>query len=155
MSFQMSDADIADSIFKRLVDKFGDDLEPSKLPKPQQVVLLVYHTHGILGNGGFQYLFEADLPGDPEYLLTRAAFQAIAAPDACRAFDIAFQVFPNSTPPEDIEARLALWQEHYQLRDALEDEESPDAIYFSAMDEVVEKLTEYIRAHEDDFDSLR
>lgn len=151
MSFQMSDPDIADTIFKRLIDRYGDDLEPSRLPKAQQVVLLVYHTHGILGNGGFQYLFEADLPGDPEYLLTRAAFQSIGANEASRAFEVAFAVFPNLTPPEDIESRLALWHEKYDLRDALESEESPDAIYFSAMDDVVEKLAVYIREHEKDF----
>ncbi|MDA7504180.1 hypothetical protein N8553_04290, partial [bacterium] len=66
----MEDIDLADVIFDRILKEHGEDLDPSKISKPQQTVMLVYHSYGIIGNGGFQYLFEGDFPGDPEFLLT-------------------------------------------------------------------------------------
>src|SRR5262245_12215143 len=102
----MTDIDLADTTFKRILKQYGDKVDPSKIPKPQQTVMLVYHSHGIIGNGGFQYLFEGDFPGDPGFLLTRQAYKTIGASDASAAFAKAFAVFPNSTPPADIDRRL-------------------------------------------------
>ena len=116
--------------------------------------MLVYHSHGIIGNGGFQYLFEGDFPGDPDFLLTRQAYKTIGASDASAAFEKAFAVFPDSTPPADINRRLKMWQSRYNLMDAIKDKSSPDSMYFSAMNGVVEKLNAYIRSHEADFASL-
>lgn len=121
----MSNIDLADATFKRILKKHGDDVDPSKIPKPQQTVMLVYHSHGILGNGGFQYLFEGDFSGDPEFLLTRQAYKTIGATDASAAFEKAFAVFPNSTPPANIERRLKMWQSKYNLLDSSKDDSSP------------------------------
>lgn len=150
----MTDIDLADTTFKRILKKHGDDVDPSKIPKPQQTVMLVYHSHGILGNGGFQYLFEGDFTGDPKFLLTRQAYNTIGATDASAAFEKAFAVFPNSTPPANIDRRLEMWQSKYNLRDSLTDDSSPDSMYFSAMDGVMQKLNEYINANESEFASL-
>lgn len=150
----MADIDLADSTFKRILKKYGDEVDPSKIPKPQQTVLLVYHSHGILGNGGFQYLFEGDFTGDPEFLLTRQAYKTIGATDASAAFEKAFAVFPNSTPPASIDRRLEFWQSKYNLRDSLTDDSSPDSMYFSAMDGVMQKLNDYINANASEFASL-
>ncbi len=150
----MTDIDLADSTFKRILRKHGDDVDPSKIPKPQQTVMLVYHSHGILGNGGFQYLFEGDFPGDPEFLLTRQAYKTIGALDASTAFEKAFAVFPNSTPPASIDRRLEMWQSKYNLRDSLTDDNSPDSMYFKAMDGVMQKLNDYINANASEFASL-
>lgn len=150
----MSDGDLADATFHRILKQHGDDVDPSKVPKPQQTVLLVYHSHGILGNGGFQYLFEGDIPGDPEFLLTRQAYKTIGAKNASTAFEKAFSVFPNSTPPADIERRLEMWQSRYNLGESLTDDSSPDSMYFAAMDDVMEKLNAYIEANEAEFASL-
>ncbi|MCO6042439.1 DMP19 family protein [Aeoliella sp. ICT_H6.2] len=150
----MVNIDLADDTFKRILKKHGEDVDPSKIPKPQQTVMLVYHSYGILGNGGFQYLFEGDFPGDPEFLLTRQAYKTIGASDASAAFEKAFAVFPNSTPPADIDRRLEMWQSKYNLLDSMKDKSSPDSMYFSAMDGVMEKLNGYIKANEAEFASL-
>lgn len=150
----MADIDLADTTFKRILKKHGDDVDPSKIPKPQQTVMLVYHSHGILGNGGFQYLFEGDFTGDPEFLLTRQAYKTIGATDASAAFEKAFAVFPNSTPPANIERRIGMWQSKYNLRDSLTDDSSPDSMYFSAMDGVMQKLNDYITTNASEFASL-
>lgn len=150
----MADINVADETFTRILKHHGDDLDVSKIPKPQQTVMLVYHAHGILGNGGFHYLFEGDFPGDPEFLLTREAFKTIGATEASAAFEKAFAVFPNAIPPADINQRLKVWEAKYNHRDSLDDPSSPDVMYFEAMDGVMEKLTAYIKAHEADFTSL-
>lgn len=151
---QMANIDLADATFERILKKHGESVDPSKIPKPQQTVLLVIHAHGIIGNGGFQYLFEGDFTGDPEFLLTRQAFKTIGATDASTAFEKAFAVFPNSTPPADIERRLEMWQSKYNLMDAINNKSSPDSMYFSAMNGVEEKLNAYIKANEVEFASL-
>jgi hypothetical protein len=151
---QMASADLAGETFERILKHHGDSIDPSKVPKPQQTVMLVYHSHGIIGNGGFQYLFEGDFPGDPEFLLTRQAYKTIGAEDASAAFEKAFAVFPASTPPADIERRLEMWQSKYDRMAAIEDPTSPDAMYFHAMDGVMDKLSAYIKANEAEFASL-
>ncbi|MEO1529086.1 MAG: DUF4375 domain-containing protein [Planctomycetota bacterium] len=150
----MTHIDRASDIFDRILKQHGDDVDPSKIPQPQQTVMLVLHSHGIIGNGGFQYLFEGDFPGDPGFLLTRKAYKTIGASDASAAFDKAFAVFPNSEPPADIERRLELWQSKYTLADGINDNTSPDAMFFDAMDGVMEKLDAYIKSNEAEFASL-
>lgn len=49
----MVNIDLADDTFKRILKKHGEDVDPSKIPKPQQTVMLVYHSYGILGNAAF------------------------------------------------------------------------------------------------------
>ncbi|QDT36529.1 hypothetical protein Pan189_08880 [Stratiformator vulcanicus] len=150
----MADIDLADVTFERILKQHGDDVDPSKIAKPQQTVMLVYHSFGIIGNGGFQYLFEGDFPGDPEFLLTRQAYKTIGASAASAAFEKAFAVFPNSTPPADIDRRLEMWQSKYKLMDAIKDKSSPDALYFDAMDGVMKKLNAYIKSNDAEFASL-
>ena len=150
----MGKNDLWDATYDRILKQHGDDVQLNQIPKPQQAVLAVVNSHGILGNGGFQYLFEGDFPGDPGFVLTRQAYATIGANDAIAAFDKAFAVFPNSTPPADIDERLRIWQSNYNLRDSLTDDSSPDSMYFSAMDGVLSRLNEYIRENPDAFADL-
>ncbi len=150
----MGKNDLWDVTYDRILKRHGDDVQLNQIPKPQQAVLAVVNSHGILGNGGFQYLFEGDFPGDPGFVLTRQAYKTIEASDAVAAFDKAFAVFPNSTPPADIDERLRLWQSNYNLRDSLTDDSSPDSMYFSAMDDVLIKLDDYIRENAESFSDL-
>jgi hypothetical protein len=146
--------ELIDTTFTKILNHYGKNLNPSQIPEPHRTAILVLHAHGIIGNGGFPYLFEGDFPGDPEFLLTRQAFRAINATNASAAFQKAFAVFPNSTPPNEIDDRLQLWQSKYTLRDAIRDETSPDGIYFNAMDETMRLLERYIICNELSFDSL-
>lgn len=150
----MPDYDLPDATIKRILKKYGQNIDPSKMPLPHQTVLLVYHSHGILGNGGFQYLFEGDFPGDPEFLLTRQAYQTIGAADVIAAFEKAFAVFPHSTPPANIEQRLEMWQAKHNLMASLTDKSSPDMMYFHARKGVMKKLSDYINANPSEFASL-
>src|SRR5262249_24060397 len=108
-----------------------------------------------VGNGGFQYLFEADLPGDPELVHTRQAFKTIKAHKASEAFEKAMAVFPNSTPPKDVQSRLKIYQSKYTLVDAIQDKQSPDAIFMDAMDDTMQKIESYVQNNHASFDALR
>lgn len=145
---------LARGTFKRILKQHTHHRDLSRIPKPQQTVLLVFKSHGLIGNGGFQYLFEGDISGDPEFLLTRGAYKTIGATGACAAFEKAFAVFPNSTPPADIGRRLEMWQSRYNLMDSIKDKSSPDYMYFAARHDVMEKLNAYIESNEAEFASL-
>ncbi len=150
----MSEHDLAAQTYERIIQHYGDDLNPAQLPPSHRTVLLVWNVHGILGNGGFQFLLEIDLPGDAEFLFVRQAYVTIGSQGACDAFDKAFAVFPKSIPPRDIPQRLKLWKSKYSLRDALTNDDAPDAMYFHAMDDVIACLTAYIQQHQQEFDGL-
>ena len=53
----MAENDLWSVTYDRILKQHGDDLKLNQIPKPQQTVLAVVNSHGILGNGGFQYLF--------------------------------------------------------------------------------------------------
>lgn len=146
---------LADATFDAILKRYGKEPNPSRMTEPHRTVLLVYHVHGIIGNGGFQYLFEGDLPGDADLAYTRQAFKNIKAQKASDAFTKALAVFPNSTPPKDISRRLKIYQSKYTLMDAIENKQSPDAIFMDAMNDTMQKLEAYIRENKASFDALK
>jgi hypothetical protein len=151
----MTDGSPAGWAFDKVLQHYGKDLDPSKIPVVHRNLLLTYHAHGIICNGGFPYLFEGNFSSDPEFLLTRQAFKEINAIEACAAFSKAFAVFRKSTPPEDIERRLAIYKSHYKLIDLVDNEQTPEAIYFRAMDETMRLIDEYVRNNRRSFENLK
>jgi hypothetical protein len=85
-------------------------IEADKEPFECRVVTLAWFTLGIVGNGGFRYLFSADINGDPQYKLSVGAFDAIGAEAAHGAFRDALALFPNSIPPKDLEGRNRIFE---------------------------------------------
>jgi len=124
---------MADKIFKR----YGESMNAAELPEEHRTVALVVAANGLLCNGGFQYLFENDIPGDPEYLLMRQAHKTIGATEASAAFAKAFALFPKSAPPNDISRRLEIWRARYSWMDGFEDKQSPDYVYLHAEKETL------------------
>jgi hypothetical protein len=53
-----------------IANQYGEDIDVADLPEEHRIVLLVDTARGIIGNGGFNYLFEGTFNGDPHYLLT-------------------------------------------------------------------------------------
>ncbi|MBK8794753.1 MAG: DUF4375 domain-containing protein [Holophaga sp.] len=70
----------------------------SDLPMTVQILLLVYSAQGVIDNGGFQYFFEMDWPGHPEYLAFSDAYRAIGANDAATCIDKAVSFFDFENP---------------------------------------------------------
>jgi hypothetical protein len=103
-----SDFDLCNGVYSLLVGRYGDDL--AALPAEGKVVLWTWHASGIIGNGGFQYLFEGVFETDPYYAGTLAAFRTIGTQECAGALEEALQVFPRGKPPVDRDRRLRLWR---------------------------------------------
>src|SRR5262245_13195830 len=58
---------LVNQVFGRISESCdgSDAIQLRALPKEQKVVLDVWGSYGIIGNGGFQYLFEGDLADIP------------------------------------------------------------------------------------------
>jgi hypothetical protein len=105
------DAELCGMVFDRIIKRHGINANVSDLTKEEQVVDLVMSAYGIIGNGGFQYLFEWTFEGDPHFAKTVAAFEAIGALECAQALRDELSIFPNSKPPRDIDRRLRIYDE--------------------------------------------
>src|SRR5262245_5321203 len=96
------DFELCNGMFTRIIEYHGDDIDASAISEQERVVLLVWYASGIIGNGGFRYLFEGELQGDPHFALTAEAFRATGCKKAAEAVRKTLAMFPNSRPPTDI-----------------------------------------------------
>jgi hypothetical protein len=145
------DFELCNELYKQIVDHFDVDLQAKDLPESSRTVLLVWHATGIIGNGGFEYLFEGDFAGDPGYELTLRAFEAIGSDLAANAFRDALGLFPKSQIHTDIEERT-----EYYTSLPYDERMDLNSRFWSASltgnDEIKTKLADFIRAHKNDFD---
>jgi hypothetical protein len=146
---EADDFDLCNGVFTRLVAWHGDDIDASALGEQERVVLLVWHVSGIIGNGGFRYLFEGDLKGDPDFALTAEAFRATGCKQAAEAVRKTLATFPNSRPPRDVDQRLR----HYLSRIKGWPTDL-DIQFFKAQDDLKKCLANYVRSHADAFAHL-
>lgn len=107
---QEDDWELCDSVFCRFAE-FDNSIDVARVDVPERVVTLAWQAKGVVGNGGFAYLFEGDFAGDPGFVYTAGAFKAIGAESAYSAIQEALALFPRSTPHEDIEERLAHFEQ--------------------------------------------
>ena len=108
------------------------------------VVYLVWGAKGLIDNGGFRYLLEKNLAGDPHFALTAAAFQAIGCGEAHAAFQQVLALFPEGKLPRSVDRRLR------QYRKAAGGMVSDmDRQFWGAREAVPRCLASYILAHKD------
>jgi hypothetical protein len=132
-----------------IANQYGEDIDVSDLPEEHRIVLLVDTARGIIGNGGFNYLFEGTFKGDPHYFLTAAAFQAIGCRKAASAFQEALALFPDGKPPTDTEERLQIYR-----RGTGAQRHRLDCAIWDSGAEIETKLADYIRSHREAFRQL-
>ena len=146
---QGSDFELCNGIFIRIVDFYGGLPESTQMPEFERAVLLVWHTMGILENGGFGYLFEGDLPGDPDYSLTIDAYERIGCEGAVKAFRDAMRLFDGGTPPLNVGERLFQFRRGDGTRRG-----EINAKFDEVNDQIKECLAQYIRDHRKEFARL-
>ena len=56
------DINLCDRLFVRICEVHGNGADASSLSEEERTVYLVWGTLGVVGNGGFRYLFESALP---------------------------------------------------------------------------------------------
>ncbi len=146
---ETDDSKLIDRMFGWITDRHGNDFDASVLAPEERAVILPYHAMGIIGNGGFNYLFEGDFPGDPYFRRTAKAFQRIGCEAAYQAFCKALALFPDSRPPRDIGKRLRIYRQGTG-----EKRHEIDVQFWNADDEITQKIAQYVRAHRQTFAAL-
>lgn len=144
--------ELASDVAQRLVERYGATTDVSQLPDAHATVLLVNAVHALVGNGGFQRLFEGDLPGDPTLKFALAAHDRIGATDAAKALRMALAVFPRGVLPSDFDQRVAHYSSRYSLMDLLNGKPTPDGIYMKSMQETWRRLEAYVEGNRAAFD---
>lgn len=124
----------------------GDPADPAALPPQHRTVLLVWQSQEAIGAGGFNGFFSKDLPGDPDYRHTRAAYEAVGCEPAAAAVRRVFDAFPNHTPPADPRARVQMFgKANHAAHGALNRD------FLKAQPALVAALAKYIRDHAAEF----
>lgn len=136
------DAALCGRIFELILRHHGDDVVAAELPEAERVVLLVCNVSAIISNGGFRYLFEEDIDGDPSYARCAEAYQIIGCEVAAQAFRETLALFPNGRPPREAGKRIR----HYLT--GIKDWPTPqDKLFFTTDKDRDRCLAAYIRTH--------
>ncbi len=112
-----------------------------KLAEPIQTVVAIYTAQGVIDNGGLEYFYESDFPGNPEYSFFVEAFRRIGAESVASCIEVSSRMFPFARPQLH-EARRQQWL------DAVKDDESHEFARLSRQacgdQSVLPKLAEYV-----------
>lgn len=136
--------DLLNGTFTKIGDRYDHLVDALAYSPIERVVMLVWHVTAIIGNGGFEYLFGGELPGDPDLQITAEAFKEAGLARSYEAFQEAFRLFPGEIVPHDPETR---WQQYdaanRSARNAINRK-----LWQDDWDHLVEKkVAEFIRQH--------
>jgi hypothetical protein len=144
------DRNLCDRLFVRIAERYGNELDVTDDTEEERTVSLVWHSYGIIGNGGFQYLLEGNFKGDPGFRETANSYRRIACETAAACFDRLFSAFPKGEIPVDIDKRLRLYQKRFSGFP-----NKVDGPFFSASKQIESCLAAYIRANALAFTQLK
>lgn len=136
------DAALCGCMFELILRHHGDDVVAAELPEAERVVLLVCNVSAIISNGGFRYLFEKDIDGDPYYARCADAYQVIGCEVAAQAFRETLALFPNERPPREAGKRM-----RYYLTNIKDWPTPQDDRFFTTDKDRNRCLAAYIRTH--------
>jgi hypothetical protein len=138
---------LCDGVFDGFAS-IDNTIDVDSYSEEERVATLVLLSSGIIGNGGFEFLFEGDFDGDPGFIHTAAAFKAIGATESSAAFQRALGVFGDRFPA-DLAERNAIF------RSVPEQERVDMASQFWDDDaNMIAALARYIRARSGRFREL-
>ena len=138
-----ADFDLCNRLAVRISDVHGNDVDATALSDEERTIYLVWGALGVIGNGGFHYLFESSIKGDPYYALTRHAFEAIGCWEAAEAFGLALAAFPDSRPPASQAKRLRAYARHMPGLPS-----AADRAFFAAQGAIERCLANWVRSRE-------
>lgn len=140
---QADDFLLCDEVVQRL-EGAADALGAEPTGAEERAIVLTWHASGVVGNGGFEYLFEGGFyVRDPGYAHTLAGFEAVGATAKAAALREALGWFPGSTPPEDPRARLAAF-----VAAPADERQRLNERFWAESDAFTTKLAGYIRANQ-------
>ncbi|WP_146118982.1 DUF4375 domain-containing protein [Blastopirellula marina] len=140
---EANDVDLVDGTFVKIGARYNHWVDASKYSPEERVIMLTWHSSGIIGNGGFEYLFSDDFDGDPDYALTAECFKTLGLMRSYNAFQDAFRLFPGGQVPHKAEKRYSQYVEaaSEEVRESISKE-----VWKDAWEQVREKkLAQFIR----------
>lgn len=144
-----SDFDLCNGVFKQIAGKYKHDIAADEYTETERVVMLTWHARAIVDNGGFEYLFSYDVPGDPGFTMTVIAFETLGIERAVSAFREALALFPCSKPHRDPEKRMQIYKKAAEATR----EEINRKFWSAGWDKEIEtRLDAYIRKHRTDLE---
>ncbi len=137
------DFDLVNSTFIKIGALYDHLVDASQYTPEQRVIMLVWHSAGIIGIGGFEDLFFGEFPGDPDFRITAETFRTAGLERSYDAFQAAFRLFPGGVAPCDPEERSRLYDlANRSARDALNRQ-----VWHDWHVQLKKKLAEFIRRH--------
>ena len=82
-----------------------EDFDISQIPQAHRNVVAAVTAQAIIDNGGFRYFFESNFNGHPDYQMFVDAYNNIGAKEAADAINQALMLFPNGSPPAELDER--------------------------------------------------
>lgn len=111
------------------------------LSEPEQVVGTVWHSSGIIENGGLMYFFQFTF--DVEEVAR--AYDAIGLPRLASILRTAIAKFPNGRRPKDFNKCMEFIDEHEEFFVTLSEK------FLKDNEKIEKKLASYIKKHPKDF----
>jgi hypothetical protein len=128
------------------VKEAGGDV--SRLSEPVQTVAVIDTAQGIIDNGGLEYFYESDFPGNPPYSFFVETFRRIGAESVASCIEVTSRMFPFSEP-HLYEAKRQQWL------DEVKEDETHEFVRLSRRacgdESVFRKLAEYVEKNRDAF----
>jgi hypothetical protein len=144
-----ADREVCNGVFMRLATA-AQALGAGVSHESEAVVVLTWEAHGLIGNGGFECLYESPmLEEDPGFARTIAAFDSLGLHEVSGAFRETLQWFPSPGPPSSPWKRSDL----VHARPKKERNSAYDRTY-SERKLLPQKLAAYIRAHKAELETI-
>ena len=134
------DFELCNGVFGRFAD-FNNQIDVDSYSQEERVITLAWHASGLIGNGGFEYLFGGWFAGDPGYVYTAAAFKIIGATESYAAFQRALGVFGDRYPEDPAERDTVYHRVPEEERWAINRQ------FFEYEQNMTAALARYIRNH--------
>lgn len=103
------DWSLVNNTFVKIGARYDHWVDATQYSSVEKVIMLVWHSAGIIGNGGFEYLFAGEFPGDPDFHITAEAYKTAGLLRGYEAFQEAFALFPGGLVPQDRAERERLY----------------------------------------------
>jgi hypothetical protein len=131
------------------VQEAGGDV--SQLPEAVQTVVVIDTAQGIIDNGGLEYFYESDFPGNPPYAFFVETFRRIGAESVASCIEESSRMFPFAQPHLHLAKRQ-------QWLDTVRDDERHPFVLLSRQacgdESVFRKLAEYVERNRDAYDAV-
>jgi hypothetical protein len=136
-------------MFRRVLRRNGGEVNAVGLTTEERVMVLVWHSAGVVNEGGFRALVEEGVPGDRNLERTADAYHTIGCPRAGNALRKAAAVLRHDRGREYADERMGRSVRRLAGLPAAEEKK-----FVEVLGEIEGLLAEYVRAHRDFFLTL-